>query len=83
MAIIHAPEESAAEILNIYVHMFESRPGDVLRISNFMKVWFPRGFVVMEFLAGLEYAITQGWIEERPAIDAFKLTDTGFERAQP
>lgn len=83
MGTIHSPEESAAEILNIYVHLFKSRPGDVLRINNFMSVWFPRGFVVMDFLAGLEYAMTKGWIEERPVIDAFKLTDAGFERAGP
>ena len=81
MATLPTPEETAREILAIFVSHFKSRPEDVLRINNFLAVWLPRGLAAEDFNPGMEYAVAQGWVEVRPGGESFKLTSAGFAAA--
>ncbi|SER61312.1 hypothetical protein SAMN04487958_1024 [Vreelandella subterranea] len=81
MATLPTPEETAREILEIFVGHFNSRPGHVLRINNFTAVWHSRGLASEDFKPGMEYAVAQGWVDVQSDGDAFKLTDAGFAEA--
>ncbi len=76
MATLPTPEESAREILNIFVNQCNRRAGEVLRINNFQ-----RGLRGEDFTAGIEVAKTSGWIEVLEGGVSFKLTDAGFAAA--
>jgi hypothetical protein len=76
-----SPEETAREILKIFVEHFNGRPGRVLRLPNFLAVWHPRGLHHDDFKPGMEYAVSQGWIEVQTSGDSFKLTAAGFHEA--
>lgn len=81
MATLPTPEETAREILAIFVGHFNSRPDSVLRVNNFFAVWHGRGLASEDFVPGMEYAAAQGWVEVQPSGDSFKLTSTGFSAA--
>ena len=81
MATLPTPEETAREILKIFVGHFKCRAGDVLRVNNFLAVWHTRGLASEDFKPGMEYAVTQGWIEVQAGGESFKLTDAGFAAA--
>lgn len=78
MATLPTPEETARNILAIFVEHFKCRSGQVLRINNFSAVWHKRGLAAEDFKPGMKYAVAQGWVEALPTGDAFKLTSTGF-----
>jgi hypothetical protein len=81
MPTLPTPEDTAREILAIFVGHFHCRAGDVLRTSNFLAVWHPRGLVTEDFKPGMEYAAAQGWVEVLAGGDSFKLTPAGFAEA--
>ena len=81
MATLPTPEETAREILAIFVGHFKSRPEHVLRVNNFLAVWHTRGLEAEDFKPGMEYAAAQGWVEVQPGGISFKLTSAGFAAA--
>lgn len=81
MASIPTPEETAVEILTIFVSQFRLRAGGVLSVNNFLSVWHTRGLVAEDFGPGMEHAVEQGWVEIQPDGTDFKLTDSGFAKA--
>lgn len=81
MATLPAPEETAREILAIFVGHFKGRPDYVLRVNNFLAVWRTRGLASEDFKPGMECAAMLGWIEVQSGGDSFKLTSAGFAAA--
>lgn len=81
MVKIPTPEETAIEILAIFVNHFKSRTGNVLGLGNFLSVWHNRGLAADDFKAGMEYAAQQGWVDILPGGESFKLTELGFSKA--
>lgn len=77
MAVLPTPEENGRKILQIYSH-FNSRPGNVLRVSNLAAVGLRRRWLSSDLQQGLEFAIERGWIREKNG--GFELTETGFEK---
>lgn len=83
MATLPTPEEVAAEILAIFVHHFNCRPGQVLRINHFLAVWHRSGLKEEDFKPGVELAAQRGWIEVVSRGTSFRLTKDGFVAAKP
>lgn len=75
-----SPEDTAREILAIFVGHFRCRPDHVLRINNFFAVWHNRGLAAEDLQPGMEFAVTQGWFEVQLG-KSFKLTSAGFAEA--
>lgn len=75
MAVLPTKQENGRKVLETYSEL-NSRPGDVLRTNNFMAIAVQRRWEMSDVADGLEYAVDQGWIEERNG--AFRLTDAGF-----
>ncbi len=78
MATVPTREEIAREILSIFVGHFNCRPGEVLRINNFLAVWHARGLKAGDFKPGMEFAAESGWVEVLPGGNSFRLTNDGF-----
>jgi hypothetical protein len=81
MATLPTPEETAREILAIFVTHFKARPEGVLRINSFLAVWHPRGLASADFKLGMEFAAEMGWVEVQAGGESFKLTSVGYEAA--
>ncbi len=81
MATLPTPEQSAREILSIFVDHFNLRSGKVLDINNFRAVWESRKLSHQDFKPGMEFAISQGWVEVSANGVSYKLTDAGFKEA--
>ena len=79
MATIPTSEEVAKQIISIFVHEFNQRPGEVLTYNNFFKKIDERTWTHSDFKKGLDYAAKQGWIEILESGDSFRLTELGFE----
>lgn len=77
MAKLPTPEESARVVLQIYAH-FNSRPGHVLHLRNFMAVAADRRLQENDVISGLEKGVELGWFEEAGG-GSFRLTDAGFD----
>ena len=76
MATIPTPEETARQILKIFVDPpYRCRAGDVLQYRNFVGKIDNR-----DFDPGMQYAIQQGWIQDLGK-GSYKLTQTGFDEA--
>jgi hypothetical protein len=80
MANLPTPEDTAREILAIFAEN-NSRPGTVLRTNNFNAVWHTRGLASQDFKPGMEYAVSQGWVEVLPGGASYRLTESGFAEA--
>lgn len=76
MAKLPTPDENGRLILEIYAH-FNSRPGHVLRANNFVAVAARRRLHMEDIQQGLEYAVSQNWIEETEN-GSLRLTDAGY-----
>ena len=81
MATLPTPDQTAREILSIFVEHFKSRPGAVLRINNFLAVWQSRGFQFEDLKLGIEFAAENEWVEVIDGGISFRLTDAGFAKA--
>ena len=81
MAKVPSPEETAREILDIFVSRFKLRAGKALRIRDFNAVWHTLELHADDFKPGMEHAAVQGWVEVLPGGELFKLTDAGFTAA--
>jgi hypothetical protein len=81
MATLPTPEQTAREILSIFVEHFKSRPGDVLRSNNFLAVWHSRGLQSEDFKPGMDFAAEKEWVEVIDVGITFQLTDAGFAEA--
>ena len=81
MATIPTPEETALEILDIFVKNFKCLSGDVLQIHYFNTLWLKRGLVAEDFAHGMEFAAQQGWVEVLRGGASFMLTAAGFAKA--
>jgi len=81
MASMPTPEETAREILAIFVGHFKCRPDHVLRINNFIAVWHQRGLEADDFKPGMTFAAQKGWVDVVSNGEAFKLTAQGFSEA--
>ena len=81
MATISTPEETALEILDIFVKNFKCLPGDVLQIHYFNPLWHKRGFAAEDLKPGMEFAAQQGWVEVIRGGASFMLTAAGFAKA--
>ena len=75
MATNPTPEETALKILDIFVHHFKFRPGNVLDRRNF----FSR-IEAADFAPGIDFAAQQGWIEILREGASFRLTAAGFAK---
>jgi hypothetical protein len=80
MVTIPTPEESALEILAIFVHHFKCRPEDVLQRHNFELIWLRRKLVAKDFAPGIKFAAQQGWIEILRKGASFMLMEAGFAK---
>lgn len=78
MATIPTPQETAINILDIFVNHFNCRPTHVLRINNFISIWPKKKLHWEDFSSGMEYAAKIGFVEILPGGTSFKLTDIGF-----
>ncbi|WP_439834587.1 hypothetical protein [Aeromonas caviae] len=78
MATEPTPEQSAREILSIFIKRFNLGPGGTLQINSFSAVWPTPGFEHSDFNTGLAHAIKQGWIEANSGSTSFTLTQAGF-----
>lgn len=81
MATLPTPEQTAREILSIFVGHFNARPGHVLRINNFLAVWHGRGLQSEDFKPGMEFAAQSEWVQVIDGGISFQLTDAGFAEA--
>lgn len=81
MATHPTPEQTAREILSIFVGHFNSRPGHVLRVNNFLAVWHSRDLQSEDFKPGMEFAAEKQWVEVIDGGTSFRLTDAGFAEA--
>jgi hypothetical protein len=75
MATPPTPEENARRVLQIYAR-FDSRPGHVLRASNFVAVGSRWRIPISDIQDGLDYAAEMNWIEETD--NGLRLTEAGF-----
>jgi hypothetical protein len=80
MAKLPTPEETARQILSIFVHDFKSREGDVLRVASFLAVFSEKGLDTRDLPKGIEFAVEKEWIEQTSK-GGLKLTTAGFEDA--
>ncbi|WP_131800282.1 hypothetical protein [Methylobacterium indicum] len=76
MATLPTPAEKGRMILDIYQH-FNSKAGHALRGNNFIAVATQFNASSDDIADGLEYAYSQGWVEDGPN-DSVRLTDAGF-----
>jgi hypothetical protein len=82
MARMPTPEESARNVLRIFVSHFSGRPGWVLRWINLDAPTYKRRYLHYDDMGpGMEYAVKEGWIEALPDGDSFRLTEAGFAAA--
>jgi hypothetical protein len=82
MAKIPSPEETAREILRVFVSDFNLRPGGGLMAQNLRSEWIKHGQHNEDLSPGMEYAIRKGWMEVSPEGDSYKLTEAGYERTR-
>ena len=73
MATIPTPEDCAHEILSVFVTTFNRRPGEYLPINSFYKEMDKRRLRMDDFRSGLNYAVTQGWLEILSNGTAYRL----------
>lgn len=81
MVTLPTPEQSAREILAIFVWHYGLLAGDVLRSNSFLTLWPQRGYRPEDFSAGLKFAIERRWLELLPGGDSYRLTKSGFAAA--
>ncbi len=81
MATEPTPEQSACEILYIFIKHFNLGPGGTLRINSFNAVWPSRGLRFEDLQLGIEFAKAQGWIIAHSNGTLFELTQSGFARS--
>lgn len=66
MAKLPTPEETARQILSIFVQHFKSREGDVLRMASFLTIFSEKGLDPRDLAQGIEFAVASNWIEQTP-----------------
>ena len=76
MAVLPTLEDNGRKVLEIFSH-FNSRPGDVLRVNNFIAVGARRRWKMNDLQQGLEYAAQKGWVKSKNG--GFELTHRGFD----
>jgi hypothetical protein len=81
MVILPTLQKTAKEILSIFVHQFNCRPGNTLLMNNILLVMRERGLSDADFKPAMEYAAHQGWVEVLEGGTSFRLTEAGFLRA--
>ena len=81
MTTLPTPQQSAHEILAIFVWHFGLLAGEVLPSNSFSALWQRRGYRPEDFNAGLLYAIESGWLEVLPGGNSYRLTKSGFADA--
>ncbi|MCH7376115.1 hypothetical protein MM182_12110 [Aeromonas sp. MR19] len=79
MATEPTPEQSAREIVSIFIDHFDLGPGSTLRINNFNILWPARRFQHNDFNTGMVYAMAQRWIVANGDRTSFELTQAGFD----
>lgn len=82
MATQPTAEQSAREILAIFLSNSGCRSGEALPFGNVNVNWCARGLNAEDFDSGLEYAVIHKWIEliEKPHL-ALKITEEGFRQS--
>ena len=82
MATIPTAEQSAREILAIFLSNTGCRPNEVLNFSNIQVNWNLRGLSADDLKNGLDCAVKKNWIELLTEPNsALKITDDGFNKA--
>ena len=82
MATIPTPEQSAREILSIFVTHANMRPGNSLQLNHFFGIWIERGLHDEDLKHGMDYAQEKGWVEIHDNGYSFRLTESGFAQAE-
>jgi len=77
MAKLSSDEECAKMVLEIF-NRKKSRDGDCLSIGNFMAVWSEIRWDERDLDRGLQYAISQGWVQKNSQ-GLYCLTKVGFD----
>lgn len=55
-------EESAREVIRLFVEHYKCKPGTILFLYIIREVWRRNGFGFSDLLPGIEYAENRGWI---------------------
>lgn len=79
MAKEQTSEESAREILEIFVQHFKLGAGKGLLWNNLQAVWIDRRNNMENLRPGLDFAVERKWLEENN--NFFTLTKLGYEEA--
>jgi hypothetical protein len=77
MATLPKAEDAAKNILGIFAHRLNSRPGDILSLQHLLRGFSTSLWRNADLNNGIEYAEQQGWVELTVNGD-YQLTDTGF-----
>ncbi len=80
MAKLPTMEESAKNLLQIFIKR-NRRPGECLLINVLQTDWNNAELEDKAFKEGLDYAIDQGWIEEKEINKLYCITDEGFSKS--
>ena len=78
MALLPTPEDTAREILAIFVLNPSCRPDDILGMNNFNALWHKRGLKAEDFEPGMQHAAAQGWVEILQGGTSFRITKAGY-----
>ena len=83
MATKPTAAQAARRILWLMVHKFRLRENGVAHDSNFLVTFPGDGFKAEDFLPGMEFAVSQHWVERMPTGPApgLRLTAAGFKAA--
>jgi hypothetical protein len=77
MATLPTAEDAAKHILATFAQ-HNSRPGEVLQLGILYQSFLSAPWRASDLIEGITFAIQQGWIEQMPSGDAYRLTDAGF-----
>ena len=71
-------DELARKVLAMYARDRTGQAGQVLRRKDLLEQW-PKGFTHVELTTALEYACSNGWLEQTE--NGFTLTQSGLDES--
>lgn len=79
MATEPTPEQSAHEILSIFINHFRVALGGALPSNSLVLVWSSRKLQFENLELGIEFAKAQGWIKPNSDGTSYALTQAGLD----
>jgi len=74
------PEQIAKQLLSISIKHFKCRPGFTIQKSSYLPILNDLGMGTDEFNRGIEYAVSQGWVEMIENGKTYRITNAGFSK---